>query len=52
MIPEPTDPLINEIEVKTKETSNPLPKKSKWTLIGSAIIISIACIDPGNLQGI
>lgn len=28
------------------------PRKSKWVLVGSAIIISIACIDPGNLQGL
>ena len=27
------------------------PKRSRWRLVGSAIIISIACIDPGNLQG-
>lgn len=33
------------------EKNSPRTKRSKWRLIGSAIIISIACIDPGNLQG-
>ena len=35
-------PLNNSIEKK---------KRSPWTLIGSAIIVSIALVDPGNLQG-
>ena len=46
---------IDETEkfILSKDSSiiNLRPKKSKWTLVGSAIIISIACIDPGNLQG-
>ena len=41
------DVLPSEVEVLLVEQP-----KIRWiTLIGSAIIISIACIDPGNLQG-
>lgn len=40
------------IFVKLSEsTGSGTSKRSKWRLVGSAIIISIACIDPGNLQG-
>jgi NRAMP (natural resistance-associated macrophage protein)-like metal ion transporter len=43
---------LQEMFVKTPTENSTEPKrKSKWTLVGSAIIISIACIDPGNLQG-
>ena len=41
-----------ENENKDKTEFEHTPHKVNWlTLMGSAIIISIACIDPGNLQG-
>ena len=35
----------------SQSTGSGTGKRSRWRLVGSAIIISIACIDPGNLQG-
>jgi len=41
--------VIDETNIPDIDTQ---PVKIKWfTLVGGAIIISIACLDPGNLQG-
>lgn len=46
----PEDPNNDQIQVNTQGGKN-FTRRSKWKIIGSAIIISIACLDPGNLQG-
>jgi NRAMP (natural resistance-associated macrophage protein)-like metal ion transporter len=52
MNPERDQSKNDDIVIQSsQDETNMKQRKSKWTLIGSAIIISIACIDPGNLQG-
>ena len=40
-----------KIIISSKENSEEKKTPNLFRLVGSAIIISIACIDPGNLQG-